>query len=442
MIHEAAMMQTHPSMLVYLIGSDFWPDERATTTYLGAFRSVDWQVPVLSSASKRGHSPQTGPSGMKMEGPYDWVPPSYWFDNQQSRLGSAFGFGSELGAGVGTPDLSSLKRFLSQSDLDDLWKNPNKDLFHMSTETSQFHNRAIYNRGVWNRLGAPTSLEDYVQKSQITDYEATRAQFEAWTIMWNAQRPATGLIYWMLTGAFPSLHWNIWDYYLRPSGGYFGAKVGSRVEHVAYDPMRKLVHLINRSLDQSGRRTVEIQIIDTVGSSVHNATIEAVTSPNASKSIGSLSSALNNIKDVVFLRLILKDEGGDTISRNVYWLAKSTDTLDWGRSEWYYTPVSRYSNFTALNSLDAANVTVTATNGNDGEIVVTLQNGRTPAFFVSANIIGSSGQDILPITWTDNYVTLFPGEKLSVVAQTPPRTDSPWTVEVVGKNVVKSSLPL
>ncbi|KAK5652038.1 hypothetical protein OQA88_10941 [Cercophora sp. LCS_1] len=442
MVHEAAMMQTHPSMLVYLVGSDFWPDERATTTYLNAFRSVDWQVPVLGSASKRGYSPQTGPSGMKMEGPYDWVPPSYWFDNQQSRLGSAFGFGSELGAGVGTPDLSSLKKFLSQSDLDDLWKNPNKDLFHMSTDTSQFHNRAIYNKGVWNRLGAPTSLEDYVQKSQITDYEATRAQFEAWTSMWNAQRPATGLIYWMLTGAFPSLHWNIWDYYLRPSGGYFGAKVGSRVEHVAYDYVRKAVHLINRSLDQSGKRAVEIQIIDTLGSPVYNATLEATTSPNTSKNVGSLTSALSNIKDVVFLRLILKSDAGVTLSRNVYWLAKSIDTLDWGKSDWYYTPVSRYSDFTALNKLGTGNITVAATKREDGKITVTLENGQTPAFFVSVNILDAQGQDVLPITWTDNYVTLFPGETISLTAALLPGANVPSTVEVAGRNVAKSTLRL
>jgi len=443
MRHEAAMMQAHPSMLVYLIGSDFWPDERATTMYLNAFKSVDWQVPVLASASEAGFSPQTGPAGLKMRGPYDWVPPSYWFDTQGYQYGSAFGFGSELSAGVGTPDLSSLKKFLSQSDLDDLWKTPNKDLFHMSTATSTFHNRAIYNRAVWGRLGAPSSLEDYVQKSQITDYEATRAQYEAWTSLWNAQRPATGLIYWMLTGAFPSLHWNLWDYYLRPSGGFFGAKIGSRIEHVAYDYVRKSVSLINRSLDKSGNRTVEIDIIDTAGKSLSSKLITTPTTPNTSKTVSSLVSELGAIKDVVFLRLVLKDDTGSVLSRNVYWIAKEIDTLDWGKSDWYYTPTSKYSNFSALNKLGPANMSITTTKAAEGVTRLTLENlSNVPAFFVSLSLVDAKGQDVLPLIWTDNYVTLWPQETLNLTAKVLKGGSEPSTVELVGKNVARSAARL
>ncbi|KAK3896463.1 Exo-beta-D-glucosaminidase, partial [Staphylotrichum tortipilum] len=75
MAHEAGMMQPHPAVAGFLIGSDFWPDERATKGYLDALRGVDWQTPVVGSASRRGWSPQTGPGGMKMDGPYEWVPP-------------------------------------------------------------------------------------------------------------------------------------------------------------------------------------------------------------------------------------------------------------------------------------------------------------------------------------------------------------------------------
>ncbi|KAK1752880.1 glycoside hydrolase superfamily [Echria macrotheca] len=440
MHHEAAMMQTHPSMLAYLIGSDFWPDENATTMYLNAFKSLDWQAPVICSASKRGFSPQTGPSGLKMDGPYDWVPPSYWFDTQGYQYGAAFGFGSELGAGVGTPDLSSLKKFLSKSDLEDLWKSPNKGLFHMSTATSTFHDRAIYNKGVWGRLGAPSSLEDYVQKSQMTDYEATRAQFEGFASMWNAQRPATGLIYWMLTSAFPSLHWNIWDYYLRPSGGYFGAKVGSRIEHVAYDYVRKSVTLINRSLNKSGKRTVEISIITTAGKGVYNSSVEATTAPNTSKNIVSLASPIAKIKDVVFVRLLLKDDKSAVLSRNVYWLTKDIDVLDWAKSDWYWTPVSKYSNFTGLNKLAAANVSVSVTKGS-GTTVVELENkSAVPAFFVSLSLTDAKGEDVLPVTWSDNYVTLWPKEKLSLTVSVLEGGGVPSVVDVVGKNVARTSV--
>lgn len=441
MVHEAAMLQPHPSVLTFLIGSDFVPDERATTLYLNAFRAVNWQTPVIAAASKRGSSPQTGPSGLKMEGPYDWVPSNYWWE--QTRLGSAFGFGSELGAGVGTPELSSLQKFLSPSDLEDLWKRPNKGLFHMSTAASSFHTREIYNTALWKRLGAPVSLEDYVQKAQISDYEATRSQFEAFAANWNARRPATGLIYWMLTNAFPSLHWNIWDYYMRPAGSFFGAKVGSRLEHVAYDYQNKAVYLINRSKDRSGKRTVQVQVIDTAGKVLYNSNVDAITTPNTSKNIASLATALAQNPSVVFLKLVLTDDKGVVLSRNVYWLAKSLDTLDWANSDWYYTPVTRYSDYTALNSLAPATVSVSTTKATGGSINVTLENkSDVPAFFVSLSLVDAARADVLPLTWSDNYVTLWPREKLTVAANVLQGGGVPAAVLVVGKNVAKSSVSL
>lgn len=76
MRHEAAMLQTHPSVLAYLVGSDYWPDDNATAIYREALESVNWPTPVIASASKRGYPEALGPSGMKMAGPYDWVPPN------------------------------------------------------------------------------------------------------------------------------------------------------------------------------------------------------------------------------------------------------------------------------------------------------------------------------------------------------------------------------
>ncbi|KAK0714091.1 glycoside hydrolase superfamily [Lasiosphaeria miniovina] len=447
MMHEVAMMQTHPSLLMYFIGSDYYPDDRAAPMYLDAFGAGDWQVPVIDSASFRGDDSKYGPAGMKMEGPYDWVPPNYWYDTEPygSRLGAAYGFNTELSAGVGTPDLSSLKKFLSAADLDDLWKKPSKNLFHMSTATSSFHNRAIYNNALWKRLGAPTSLEDYVQKAQISDYEANRAQFEGYSSLWSAKRPATGVIYWMLTGAYPSLHWNVWDYYMHPAGGYFGAKAGSRQEHVTYDYVRQAVYLVNHSLGKTGPRTVDIQVIDTAGKLTYSGSVAAATAPNASKNIASLKSALGGIKDVVFLRLVLSDtKSGAVLSRNVYWLAKTTDVLDWDNSDWFVTPVTTYSDYTALNRLAAANVTVTAAQqqlAKSGPVTVTLENlSAVPAFFVSLNLVDKAGHDVVPLTWSDNYVTLWPKEKLTLTATPIGGASAGASVLVTGKNVAKQTV--
>ncbi|OTA79760.1 glycoside hydrolase family 2 protein [Hypoxylon sp. CO27-5] len=442
MYHEALMQQGHPSILGYLVGSDYWPDDKAARMYYDSLKAADWQAPIVASASERGYPEILGPSGLKMAGPYDWVPPNYWYDVDpaEDRYGAAFGFGSELGAGVGTPEISSLKKFLSDSDLDDLWKKPNKGLYHMSTSVSSFYDRKIYNAALWKRLGAPSSLDDYLLKAQILDYEATRAQFEGFAALWNAERPATGIIYWMLNNAWPSLHWNLFDYYLHPAGSYFGAKTGTRKEHVAYDYFGKLVYLINRSLDQKGSRTVTVEAIDKNGKSIYNTQKAVETEPNTSKDILDLSSALKSITDIAFLRLVLSDAKNTTLSRNVYWLAKTIDSLDWDNSDWFYTPVTQYANYTGLNNLPTASVSVTLStpsrrDGSKAGLGVVVENhSSVPAFFIRLNLVNKDGGDVLPVFWSDNYVTLWPHEKLELQVE----GEGAASVQVSGKNIRKA----
>ncbi|UNI15623.1 Exo-1,4-beta-D-glucosaminidase [Purpureocillium takamizusanense] len=418
MVHEAAALQTHPSVLAYLVGSDYWPDDRATKLYVDALRAAHWQTPIISSAAKRGFPQLLGPSGMKMDGPYDWIPPNYWYDvdPSEARLGAAFGFGSELGPGVGTPELGSLKKFLNETDMDDLWKSPGKGLYHMSTSASKFHTRTIYNAGLFHRYGAPTSLDDYLMKAQLTDYEATRAQHEAYSAHWTSERPATGSIYWMLNNGWPSLHWNQFDYYLHPGGSYFGTKTGSRVEHVAYDYVHKQVWLINHSLGQRGRRSVEIELIDLQGRVLSSKTVSAETAVNGAKTIAAVDKVVDGIKDVGFLRLrLMTHDGKTTLSRNVYWLGKQVDALDWGNSTWYSTPVSDYVDYTALSGMKKADVAVKVGHEQQQQRAVVLENrSGVPAFFVSLNLVDAQGEDVTPVGWSDNYVTLWPHETLSL----------------------------
>ncbi|KAF2272636.1 glycoside hydrolase [Westerdykella ornata] len=436
MRHEAEMMQSHPSMLAFLVGSDFWPDDRATMIYVDALRAFDWNIPIISSASQRGYPKLLGNGGMKMDGPYDWVPPNYW---GADKLGGAFGFGSELGAGVGTPELSSLKKFLSKSDMDDLWKNPDKGLYHMSTSVSSFYTRKIYNDALWARYGAPTSLDDYILKSQMADYEATRAQFEAYASHWGASRKATGLIYWMLNNAWPSLHWNLFDYYLHSGGSYFGTKMGARMEHVSFDYSTWSVWMTNRAIDKGGMRTVEVEMVDLKGRTLWKADpLDVQMRPNEARWVVVLPMGGLEGKGTVLLRLVMHDKKR-VISRNVYWLSAKEDELDWDNSTWYHTPVSSYANYTDLATMPLANLTVTPS----GASKLTLQNtSPIPAVFIRLNLVDSAGDDIVPVRWSENYITLFPGEKMDVTVSYD--VSSCWNarVQVSGRNVKAGSVQL
>lgn len=449
MIHEAEMMQTHPSMIAFLVGSDYWPDDRATKNYDAAMKSAYWQVPIISSASKRGYPELLGPSGMKMDGPYDWVPPNYWYDREpyDDKSGSAFGFGSELGSGVGTPEIGSLKKFLSQADMDDLWKSPNKGLYHMSTNVSSFYDRKIYNEGLWKRYGAPSSLEDYLMKAQIMDYEATRSQYEGFASFWTTGRPATGIIYWMLNNAWPSLHWNQFDHYLHPAGSYYGSKTGSRNEHVAYNYQSKDVWIINRYLSKTGNRKIDMELIGKDGKVISKKSTTTTTKPNTSFRVAPVEG-INKITDVAFLRLILTDDSGAVLSRNVYWISKNIDTLDWPKSTWFYTPISKFADYTALNKLPAVTVDITTSakkfdKALPGKQVttLTLENKSTaPAFFIRLNLVDAKGGDVNPVAWTDNYLTLWPKEKLTV--QVNDWDGSGKAVQVSGKNIKATTIKI
>ncbi|KAI9769906.1 MAG: hypothetical protein M1839_003307 [Geoglossum umbratile] len=441
MTHEAAMMQNHPSMLAFLVGSDFWPDDHATKIYVDALNRMDWANPIISSAANRGYPALLGPSGMKMDGPYDWVPPNYWYG---SDLGAAFGFGSELGSGVGTPELGSLKKFLSPEDMEDLWTQPSKGLYHMSTNVSSFFDRSIYDAALFTRYGKPSSLDDYLLKAQIMDFEATRSQFEAYAARKNAKHPSTGAIYWMLSGAWPNLHWQLFDYYLKPAGSYFGVKVGARLEHVSYDYDKMTVYLINHSVTSQGVRSVSIDLIDGNGRALAQREIATKTSPNTAQQLGAVPG-IDKVKDVAFLKLVLRDSSNSILSRNVYWLPRKNDVLDWDNSTWYYTPVTEFSNLTALFQIPPASVSaaISPLLERDGmtQAQVVLENkSDVPAFFLRMNLLnGDGGGEVIPVYWSENYVTLWPHETLNLTVSFANGVGE-VVVDVAGSNVKATSI--
>jgi exo-1,4-beta-D-glucosaminidase len=468
MRHEAQMMQSHPSVLGFLVGSDFWPDDRATQIYTTALNELDWDTPVLASASQRGYPEALGNGGMKMDGPYDYVPPVYWYaspttpDSEVSHYGAAFGFGSELGAGVGTPEMGSLKKFLSEEDMQDLWQSPKKGLYHMSTNVSSFYTREIYDTSLWGRYGAPKGLEDYVRKSQLADYEATKAQFEAYASRWGTAgvaaevRTATGAIYWMLNSAWPSLHWNLFDFYLRPAGAYFGAKAAlGGVEKVVYDYSDSSLWLVNRGLDATGSRVVEVEMVSMNGSVLLKRKMEATTKPNSSQRIGPMTGNSSTDGggmgletmipkgDVALLRILLHGPDNSTeskaIARNIYWLSSNQDVLDWKNSDWYFTPLTSYADFTALDKLQEVDVSVVVEpSGVEGKAKVVLINqGQIPAVAVSLNLVDVKGEDVVPVLWQDNFVTLWPQERIELDVQIEGNWDG-VKVEVQGLNTKRS----
>jgi len=129
-----------------------------------------------------------------------------------------------------------------------------------------------------------------------------------------------------------------------------------------------------------------------------------------------------NISATYFLRLRLLSLNGQILSRNFYWLSAKPDVLEWEKTEWFFTPMTGYADYSALETLPKVALRSTLRVQPAGEEEtghVTLDNpSKTLAFLVRLRILrGKGGEEVLPVFWEDNYFSLLPGEKRSVAVR-------------------------
>ncbi|MGH2893135.1 MAG: glycosyl hydrolase 2 galactose-binding domain-containing protein, partial [Solirubrobacteraceae bacterium] len=219
-------LRNHPSILNFS-WSDNNPIPRQAAVSIAAFKRADFQEPLIASAeykSARG----LGPSGEK-EGPYDWVPPSYWYDtthyskddSTRTNVGGAWAFDSEAGNGATIPTLDSINRFLSPLEQARLWKAPDDNQYHLNYEPDlpgpsndgySFGTLHDLDRAMRARYGPWSSLSRYVSEAQLANYETQRAEFEAYVDHASrAKAPSTGIVYWQLNKGWPTLLWDLYN---------------------------------------------------------------------------------------------------------------------------------------------------------------------------------------------------------------------------------------
>jgi exo-1,4-beta-D-glucosaminidase len=444
MASEARLLRNHPSVVGFLIGSDHAPPAAVARMYVDTLHAEDWSLPIIAAAADEATA-ETGPSGMKMAGPYAWVPPAYWYAD---KLGGAFGFDSEVSAGASIPLLDDLTRMLSAQELEALWKYPEARQYHASAAWSTFATLAPFDTALTARYGAPRDLADYVAKSQLENYDNVRAQFEAFNAHMDAANPSTGVIYWMLNNAWPSLHWHLYDYFLNPAGAYFGARLANEPVHIQYSYDSRTVMLVNHTLtSEHGLRAV-VRLRNLDGSVPYERHLQDIElAANGARQLATLPAPAG-LSRTYFIELELASARGQPISRNVYWLSTQGDELDWAHSNWYLTPVVRYADLTALQSLPPATSEVRATLRHEGAgdiatVTLTVPPSSGPvALFQHVSIRRSAGGElILPVRWSDNDVTLWPGESLTLTARfATPGTAAAPVVEVSGWNVSTRSV--
>ena len=438
MASEARLLRNHPSVIGFLIGSDNAPPTAVARMYVETLHAAGWDTPIVSSAGDQGTA-EAGPSGMKMAGPYAWVPPSYWYGD---KLGGAFGFDSEVSAGADIPRLEDVERMLSPLSQEALWKYPKIRQYHATASWSPFAKLEPFDNALAKRYGPPKSLADYVQKAQLDNYDNVRAQFEAFNAHMDSAKPSTGVIYWMLNNAWPSLHWHLYDWYMNPAGAYFGAKKANEPLHIQYSYDDGAIVLVNHTLTDAHGLRVRVRVRNLDGSVRYDKSFAGLDLRGNHTLAVTKLPAISGLSPTYFVELSLASSDGKPVSRNVYWLSTQKDVLDWKHSNWYMTPLTHYADFTALQSLPDATIKVRATThraGDDNVITVTLslpESSKAVALFQHLSIRKSAdGDAVLPILWSDNDVTLWPGEAVTVTARYAAKGITAPVVEVSGWNV-------
>ncbi|HVR96469.1 MAG TPA: glycoside hydrolase family 2 TIM barrel-domain containing protein, partial [Thermoanaerobaculia bacterium] len=118
---QVLRLRNHPSVVVWNLASDLLPRPELERRYRALLAEIDPTRPPLAACSVRT-SEVSGPTGVKMNGPYEWVPPNYWYVDKEH--GGAFGFNTETGPGAQPPPASVLRRMLPQEHwwpIDEMW---------------------------------------------------------------------------------------------------------------------------------------------------------------------------------------------------------------------------------------------------------------------------------------------------------------------------------
>jgi hypothetical protein len=255
---------------------------------------------------------------------------------------------------------------------------------------------AAFLERIRNSYGGAENVKDWLWLAQFVNYEGYRAMFEA------QSRNRMGLLIWMSHPAWPSFVWQTYDYYLEPTAAYFGSKKASEPLHIQWNPLTESVEVVNYSGGDAHGVSAHVAVLNLGGSIQWEKTMTVDTPEDSTVSCIKMEYP-SGLTPVHFLRLELK-RGGDVISQNFYWR---------GLQE---------GDYRALRDLPKVRLDASTTAERQGDrwrLTTQLYNSsNTPALMVKVKAVRDKSRDrILPALYSDNYLSLMPGERRTIVTQ-------------------------
>ncbi len=436
-------LRSHPAVVLWANGSDGLPPDPVLNDYHQILKEEHWQNAMVDTVS---HVNRTW-SGIHMAGPYVWRPPYYWFSD---KYGPARGSSAEEGDNETIPPVESLKKFIPAEKL---WPINEYWYFHAGANEG---NNTLENiqRVIDKRYGPSSSVEEFSKKAQLAHYEDVRAQYETYAVHWADRKM---MVHWMMNNPWPSFFGHLFDDFMKQGGGYFGAKKGLRPINVVWDYYASgdrstaKLYVVNQTSESRNGLIVSLEFFNLEGRRKYFKEVKDFSIEPNTSAIAMTVGRVAGLPSTYLLRATLRNADSNTVlAENVYWGSTADDDLGEAKNdEQFKTSLVQWADMSALNAMPRTDVAVSSSfsqrNG-EGVVKITLKNSSSHvAFFLRAEVTeGIDGEEVLPITYDDNYISVFPQESRTITAtfRTSELAGRKPALRLEGYNVGKRVLPV
>lgn len=322
----------------------------------------------------------------------------------------AWGFAQSGGIGGIFAQASSIRRMMPEEAL---WPptNPTWSL-HTVIQGTRFFDVTL--KALATRYGEAKDFDDLIRKGELLNYESARGMFEAYG---RNKYSALGITTWKYDVAWPAaLTWHYVDWYLQPTAAYFGAQKACEAVHAQYSYDDHSVWVVNSLLEDFKGLKVTARVFNLDMSEQYHksATVDVAADGKAKAFIVERPEGLTKTH---FLRLDLEDSSGTVLTTNTYWLSTVPDVPGEMVDSWENFSVTPRStaDYTDLGRLETVTPEVKSIieeGVGENTCKVTLTNTSPHlAFFLNIGLVNEQEHaDITPVFWTENFVSLLPGE--------------------------------
>ena len=396
---QVIRLRNHPSVIAWLTGSDRAPLPSLEKEYMKIYNKYDYRPYVCSASAVK--SEVTGHSGTKMAGPYEYVGPDYWYID--TERGGAYGFNTETNPGLNIPQAENVKRLLGGAPewpLNATWD------YHCTASSSHMNNMDFQVNVMNGTYGKATSFEDYIKKAHALDYDATRSMYEAFRC--NIDKQATGIVNWMLNSAWPSMYWQLYDWYLIPTAGYFGVKNACAPVQLIYNYGTREVWCVNDALPEA-YYSATVHYLDSKSRTVSRNEYRFRSKARRPFVVETLPEGEG------FLSLELRDKDGKVIAHNFYCVPAAGGEYVWDKADWWGIPMTGYADLSFVTALPKATVEMTTEAAEEGVKVTLKNNSSVVAYQLILKAKCGCGKLKGGAIWEDNFLSLVPGETRTVL---------------------------